>query len=666
MHGPFPGAMPADARTPPRTPRGRTFRRLLRYALPYWHVVVLVVALSLVSSLFSVLPPQVLGMAVDTITGQPAPREPTSASAGQPALPLVPAVRALTAWATGAGPGGEPSRSEMLWVLAAVFLVLQLLMAGLGAAYGWVLAGLGQRLLWDMRNSVHEHMLKLSLRYFHERQTGDLMSRVIGDVEALQTVMLGPAAGYVGDALRLCWVLGFCLSWDWGLTVLALLVAPLLLVTAWRFGLLMRREFRWLRDRVGEMSGLLQDSISGIAVIKGFAREAREQQRFAAKNAEARDASVRIGRMVSAFHPAIRVLVELGSLIVLLWGGMAVLRGEMSAGMLVVFVPYVHMIYGPILDLSRFYADVQRALAAADRVFEVLDAEPEVDDAPDAIVLTEVRGEVELRNVGFEYRPSASVLRGLSLKAEPGQMIAFVGPSGAGKSTALALLARFYDPTEGSVMVDGHDLRRVTQHSYRRHIGLVQQECFLFNDTVRANISYGKPEASFGEIERAARAANAHEFIKELPNGYETVVGERGVRLSGGQRQRIAIARAILAEPSILLLDEATSSVDTESERLIQEAVEALVRHRTTFVIAHRLSTVQRAHQIVVLDEGQVVEQGTHDALLALGGLYSRLHSVQFASPPRREESPAAPRAPAVPPAVEEPTWAASVDSIWG
>ncbi len=332
--------------------------------------------------------------------------------------------------------------------------------------------------------------------------------------------------------------------------------------------------------------------------------------------------------------------MEVGSLIVMLYGGIKVLRGEMTAGMFVVFFPYIGMLNGPIMGINRFFTYIIRALASVDRVFEVLDTKPEVADKEDAIELPPIKGYVEFQDVCFSYTKEVEVLKNVSFKCNPGQMVAFVGPSGAGKSTAISMVARFYDPTGGRILVDGYDLRDVKQSSLRKQIGIVLQDPFLFNDTVKSNIAYGKLGATDEEIIEAAKAANAHDFILELPNGYETVIGERGIKLSGGQKQRISIARAILADPRILILDEATSSVDTETEMLIQTAIQRLVANRTTFVIAHRLSTVHNADLIIVLDKGNIVEMGKHKDLITNDGLYSRLYKIQFRikSPEPEEE----------------------------
>jgi len=528
--------------------------------------------------------------------------------------------------------------------LAMAFLFFHLLEIGVSIANGFIMIRLGNTLTFDMRNHVYDHLQQLSLRYFEDRKTGDMMSRIINDVDSLQDAIVGPVIWFITDMIRLAWILYFCISWDWQLTVLSLLVSPFLLVATLTFGVFMRKKFRLLRQKIGDLNAVLQDNISGIRIIKGFAREDYEFDRFRRTNDENRRLHIQVGYMNTVFHPIVGILMQVGSLLVLLFGGVKVLKAEMSAGMFVVFFPYIGMLYGPIMGLSRFFTYIVRALASVDRVFEVLNTKPEIADKEDAIELPPIRGEVEFRDVCFSYTADIEVLKNVSFRSHPGQMIAFVGPSGAGKTTAINIVARFYDPVRGDILVDGYNIRDIKQKSLRKQMGIVLQDPFLFNDTVKANIAYGKLGATDKEIIEAAKAANAHDFITELTKGYDTIIGERGVKLSGGQKQRVSIARAILANPRILILDEATSSVDTETELLIQSAIQRLVKDRTTFVIAHRLSTVHSADLIVVLDKGNVMEIGRHDELIVKDGLYSRLYKIQFRIPellePGEEERP--------------------------
>ncbi|MFC1717543.1 ABC transporter ATP-binding protein [Candidatus Poribacteria bacterium] len=624
----------------------KTYIRLLRYARPYLHLAVFILILAIVSTFISVLSIQMMGAVIDEISRSGSDRGiqetrnaardttgPAKPPSIQKSLPVVPTIRrvAFYLWDNWM-PDRNPS-AVTIYVIAAAFLLLHFTTSGISIIRSFIMARLGQTIIFDMRNNVYQHIQKLSLRYFAEHKTGDVMSRVINDVNSLQSVIVGPIIGFVTDIFRMCWALYFCLLFDWRLTLLALLVGPPLGLSTFIFGLIMRKIYRLIRQKIGELNALLQDNLSGIRVIKGFAREEHELGRFREKSDENRRLNIKIARMHALFSPAVGTLMRLGSLFILLYGGLKVLNGEMTAGVFVTFSAYISMLYGPIMGMSRFFTSIIRALTSVERVFEVLDTEPDIADKEDAIQLPVIRGEVEFRDVSFSYTEEVEVLKNVSLKATPGQMIAFVGPSGAGKTTAVNLVPRFYDPTEGNIFIDGHNLKDIKQRSLRKQMGIVLQEPFLFNNTVKASIAYGKLGATDEETVDAAKAANAHDFIEQLPKGYDTVIGERGVKLSGGQRQRISIARAILADPRILILDEATSAVDTETEMLIQDAIQRLVRDRTTFVIAHRLSTIHNADLIVVLDGGHVVEMGTHDELLANDGLYSRLHRVQFRVP---------------------------------
>lgn len=628
-----------------------TYLRLLRYAMPYKSQVVTVLLLSVVSAFVSVLPVQILGVAVDEInqvsTSRRGDRQvaPTSVAqdSGLKAQVSIPVAEPLhrvgqyisERWVP---PPSRPSSEDgrvregliTFSVLAAGFLLLQACSTGIVILHGFIMSGLGQKLIYDLRNKVYEHIQKLSPSYFEDNMTGDIMSRVINDVNALEQVIVGPVITFVTDVCRLSWVLYFCIRWDWQLSLIALTVGPLLVGTTYTVGKMIRRTYRTLRDNVGVLNALLQDNISGIKVIMGFAREEHELGRFSDQSKKNYNLSVKIHRMFTTFKPAVDFLAEVGSVIVLCYGGYKVLVGELTPGTFVIFFPYLRMLYEPITGLTRFYNQVQRAIASVERVFEVMDTEPELKDAPHAVELPRVKGRVEFKNVNFSYSNGIEVLKDINLCVSPGQMVAFVGPSGAGKTTITNLIPRFYDPASGSILIDGYNIKDVKIHSLRRQMTMVLQESFLFNNTVKVNIAYGKPDATGEEIIEAAKAANAHDFIIELPGGYDAVVGERGVKLSGGQKQRISIARAILADPRILILDEATSSVDSETEVLIQNAIYALVENRTTFVIAHRLSTILHADLIVVLDRGRIVEMGQHEELLVQGKLYARLFDMQF------------------------------------
>lgn len=629
-----------------------TYFRLLNYAKPYWHLITVVLIFALVGSFIGVLPTQVMGVAVDkifsfsrgeigdsggTISSSPANQQaseragPTSVKKEfRKSIPIAPYIDRVAEYISVKWLSEYSPALVISVTLALTFLALFIVSQGISIIQGFIMVYVGQSLIYDMRSQVYEHLQRLSLKYFEDRQTGDVMARVVNDVDSLAQVIVGPVVRFITDIWSLIFVLYFCLSWAWELTLLALIAAPLLILVTKFFGKLLRKSFLELRQRIGELNGLLQDNISGIRVIKAFAREIHELGRFNQKSRENYEVRVRLGKLFRVFRPVIELLNQVGTLVVLCYGSILVFRGEIGPGIFVAFFRYLPRLYRPITGLSRFYNQIQQALASSERVFDVLDTEPEIKDAPDAVALDKVKGEVEFKNVHFSYDSDSEVLTDISLKARSGQMIAFVGPSGAGKTTLTNLIPRFYDPKKGNIFIDGYNLKELKSEPLRNQIGIVQQEPFLFNDTVKANIAYGELGASDEEIIDAAKAANAHKFIMEFSDQYEAEIGERGVKLSGGQKQRLSIARAILADPKILILDEATSSVDSETEILIQKAIDNLVKDRTTFVIAHRLSTIQHANLIVVLDDGKVVEMGKHEELLAQDGLYTRLHNVQF------------------------------------
>ncbi|MEE9201252.1 MAG: ABC transporter ATP-binding protein [Candidatus Brocadiales bacterium] len=614
-----------------------SYRRLLRYAVPYWRTVLLVLVLSMLGALVSVLPVQILGVAVDelriaerVVSGTTGEENVAGNISVENKIPLTAPLKSVTLYIGREWFPSVDTTQLTFFVLAGAFLILQLFTTLIAIVYGYFMSGVGQRVIYDIRNEVYGHVQDMPLSYFEDRSTGDIMSRVVNDVNSLEQVVVVPVTTFITDMLRLSWILFFCFQWDWQLTALALAVGPFMVCLTYTFGKMIRKTYRELREKVGELNALIQDNISGIRIILGFARQDREMERFMRKNEENYRLHVRIYRMFTTYRPIVDLFTETGAVIVLCVGSYKVLSGEMSAGTFVVFFPYLRMVYEPVSGLSRFYNQVQRAMASTERIFEVLDTPVVLKDAPDAVELTPLSGRVEFKDVCFTYPNGTEVLKDINLKVSPGQMVALVGPSGAGKTTITNLIPRFYDPTSGVILVDGHDLRKVKSKSLRRQMAMVLQEPFLFNDTVKSNIKYGRPEATDEDVVRAAETAGAHHFVQELPDGYDSVVGERGVKLSGGQKQRIAIARAILADPRILILDEATSSVDAETERLIQEALYKLVENRTTFVIAHRLSTVLNADIIAVLDKGKIIEMGTHDELVTQGNLYAKLFQLQF------------------------------------
>jgi ATP-binding cassette subfamily B protein len=492
-----------------------------------------------------------------------------------------------------------------------------------------VMEKVGQHLVYDLRNAAYDKLQAQSLQYFGDHRTGDLLSRLTSDIETVQDVVIRGTDSVIANFLRLVGVATVFVWLNWRLGIACLIPIVVLGFALRVFNRRVRGLYRLTRERLGDVSALLQDNVSGMRVIKAYAREPEEGESFRETSDQYRQAQVEAINARSLFFPTARYVASFGQVTMLGYGAYLIMQGQFTVGGLVTYRGYGRYFFGPIDDLTVINDTVQRGAAAWSRVLEVLDAQPTVLDRHGATALGHVEGHVRFENVTFGYRPDWPILTGISLDAAPGKRIAFVGDSGSGKTTALSLIPRFWDVWSGAVTVDGHDVRDVSQRSLRRAMAIVQQETFLFNDTVLNNIRYGRPDATQEEVERAATMANAHEFILGLPEGYETVVGERGVRLSGGQRQRISVARAFLADPRILLLDEATSSVEPESEWVIQNALDRLMAGRTTFIVSHRMSMVRDADEILVLNGGRIAERGTHDELVALGGQYARMLAMQ-------------------------------------
>jgi len=488
----------------------------------------------------------------------------------------------------------------------------------------------GQRVVIDIREHLYRHLQRLSLGYYDRHKTGFIMSNLTNDVGALQTAIIDNMVSLVSEGVMLVGSLISMLVLDWKLTLLTLVIIPLVLITTDIFGRRLRSAGHVVQGRIADITSLLQEAISGIRIIRSFNRENYEIDRFIEQNNKNFSAVMKISKLMSLLTPVVEFLAAIAITGIIWYGGMSVITGNITAGALIAFLIYAINLANPVKRLSNVYGNIQKSLAAADRVFDTLDTEPDIKESPRALILPTVAGHVEFKHVAFSYDGEHNALNDFNLEVKPGEIIALVGPSGAGKSTVANLLPRFYDVAAGALLIDGVDVRDMTFASLRGQIGLVPQETMLFNASIRDNILYGRLEATQAEVEAAAQAANAHDFIMELPDLYDTLVGERGNSLSGGQRQRIAIARAILKNPRILILDEATSALDTESEKVVQDALDTLMKGRTSFAIAHRLSTIKNADQIVVIDKGHIVEKGTHAELLANGGLYSYLYSVQF------------------------------------
>lgn len=491
---------------------------------------------------------------------------------------------------------------------------------------------LGQRFVYEMRVDTYAHLQKLSLNYFHRNKTGDLMSRLSNDVNAVEDMVVHGTDEVISDLLRVLITVGAIFWMSWKLALLALVPLPVFLAAIITFARVVRPIYAKIREELGEINARLEERLAGILVIKAFGREKYEFANFEAASRAYYDANVRGIRLWSTFFPALGFITSTGMLLVMWQGGQMIGTGSaaVTTGTIMAFIGYLQQFYWRVGGLIRVYDTYNKALAALARIFQVLDEVPEIQDKAEALELDECQGRVELRHVTFKYATGDIVLKDVSVVAEPGETVALVGRSGAGKTSLINLIPRFYDPLEGQVLVDGIDVRDLRQASLRSHIAMVLQETFLFNGTVKDNVRYGRLDASDEEIIAACQAAHAEEFILDLPNQYDTEIGERGVKLSGGQKQRLAIARALLADPKILILDEATSLVDTEAEQIIQSALENLMQDRTTFVIAHRLSTVRNADKIVVIDEGAVVEEADHDTLMARQGVYAGMVERQF------------------------------------
>ena len=490
---------------------------------------------------------------------------------------------------------------------------------------------LEQRVVHDLRAQVFAALQRLSISYYENRSTGEIMSRVNNDTEHVERIFIDGLEGLLTASLTLIGITVLLFALNWKLALLSLIPIPLLIVSALIFTKRIHGYYHEIRRAAADLNAYLQDALSGIRETIGFNRQTTEQDRFNRLSRQYSDSNLKAMRLWSLYSPSMMFLGSLGTVLIVWYGSHEVLSGRLTVGELVMFLGYLALFYVPINQIHSVNHMLQHALAASERVFEVVDTPPEVVDRPGVTAPHErLIGAVKFDRVGFHYRPDVPVLTDVTIDVKPGERIALVGPSGAGKSTLLKLLMRFYDMQAGAVTLDGYDLRDLPLAFLRDHIGLVQQEPFLFNGTVRENIAYGKRAANLEQIEEVARAARAHDFIMELPDGYETWIGERGVKLSVGQKQRVSIARVLLKNPPIVIFDEATSNIDTETEVKIREALNVLTQGRTTFIIAHRLSTLHDVDRIVVVDHGRIVEEGTHETLLAHGGLYASLYEAQF------------------------------------
>jgi subfamily B ATP-binding cassette protein MsbA len=517
-----------------------------------------------------------------------------------------------------------------VFIIPVVLLLLQFFRGVFSYTQAYLAASIGQKVIMYLRNIIFQHMQNQSLGFFEQKQTGQLMSRITNDVSVLQSVFSHSLLDLVISPTIIIFGIIYAFYLNKQLAVFLLLILPLTAFPISRLSQLLRKAGREIQAKAADTSAILQEKISALRVVKAFAMEDYENKRFVTVTKENYRAAMKGARIQGFLSPAVEFLAVIGLGIFIIYGGHEILRGAMTPKELMTFILIIGYISDPINRVTRMVGNIQHALAASERIFGILDEPPLVQEPANPIKVPRLRGEVEFAGVSFKYDEGVDVLKGIHLHIPSGEVVALVGPSGAGKTTLVNLIPRFYDPYEGTVRVDGYDIRQVGLKSLRSQMGIVPQESVLFRGTVAENIAYGRIEASLEEVIEAAKAANAHHFIIDLPSGYETMVGERGVTLSGGQRQRIAIARAILRDPRILILDEATSALDTASEVQVQEALERLMQGRTTFVIAHRLSTIRKADRIVVLQEGRIIEIGTHEELLQRGGLYKSLYQKQF------------------------------------
>ncbi|HZB97007.1 MAG TPA: ABC transporter ATP-binding protein [Candidatus Sulfotelmatobacter sp.] len=596
--------------TPAMTNR-QAYLRFLPYLRPYWPLACLMVVMLLGQIAMDLLAPWPLKFAFDSVIG----RHPIHGVLGQ-------AARAL----------GGRDRFALLNVVIGAIVVIALLDALFSYLGNWILSNVGQRFVFDVRRDLFAHIQALSLRFHGSRRTGDLTARLTGDISNIQDMVVTSTSTVFVNVLTIALMAAVMLRLDWRYSLVILLVVPFMYLTARHYRRAIKVSTRQARRSEGQVSSIVQEVISAIRVVKAFTREDFELQRFEEQTGVSLQAGLRTAKLQAQFSPIIDILGSLGLVLVLWLGVREVLVGTLTAGELLVFVSYFRSMYSPLRQLAKVSVITARGLASGERVIDILNTEADLRDLPHARAAPPFEGRVTFDRVSFGYESQRPVLHDISLDASPGTVTAVVGATGSGKSTMLSMIPRFYDPTAGAVLIDGQDIRDFTASSLRAQISLVLQEPVLFRGSIFENIAYGNPDASPDDIYAAAEAANVTEFIDRLPDGYDTIVGERGASLSGGQRQRIAIARALVRNAPILLLDEPTVGLDAETEGLVLEALDRLMSGRTTFVIAHHLTTIQRANHILVLDRGRIVEVGTHRDLLSRSGVYARLYRHQLGS----------------------------------
>jgi ATP-binding cassette subfamily B multidrug efflux pump len=580
---------------------GQTLRRLSGYLKPYWPVLLGVAGLLVTGTLLQLAAPYLIGRAIDEFIGA----------------------------------GDRSGLAVMMLLLLGAYL------GSWAATYGqfYLMTIVGNKVLYTLRTHIFDRVQSLSLAFFDQHEAGDMLSRLTNDVDTIAQVLNAGLVQTLGSSLIVVGIVAAMFGLNWRLALATFAILPVMFVSSIYFSRRARRAFRETRKTIGSVSADLEENISGVRVAQAFAREDQNIERFNELNRANRDANVSAQGITAAFSPTLDVLSTVGLAIVIGYGGYLALRTPpmITVGVIVSFLVYVRRFFQPIQQLAQLYAQLQSALAGAERIFELIDTQPDLTDAPNAVDMPPIVGRIEFDGVSFRYKTEEPVLDNINLVAEPGQTVALVGPTGAGKTTLVNLMGRFYEVSEGTVRIDGRDVRQVKQASLRAQMGLVLQDTFLFSGTIMDNIRYGRLDAGDDEVIEAARLANADGFITHMPAGYQTELSEQGRNLSQGQRQLIAIARAILADPRLLILDEATSSVDTRTELLIQEGLDRLLRGRTSFVIAHRLSTIRNADQLLVLQNGRIVERASsmpersaHEQLLDLGGEYYKLYTSQF------------------------------------
>lgn len=621
------GVIPRRHRTCPACLNQRKLIfRLLSFVTPHWRIGVVVACLLIAYTFISLAPPLIMRTITDSVFVPATQQLMQGTDSSVIVEQQVKSHDILAKWLAPIAPNGS---LKLLYILVSMLVIVHITAVSIEVVRGYLISKLGQNITYDLRNRMYAHLQKLSLSYFSREDTGRIMQRVTGDVRRLQDFLSNGLNNMFEDVLTLVSITIALLLLNPRLAVLIMIPTPLLVVTTLIFSRALRRVYSRLWKRYDGLSSILADTIPGMRVVKAFAQEDKEVARFEKVSRSLLEGELAATRLNSAYGPIMGLITYAGTVMIWWLGGKRILAGTLTLGELTAFSTYMARFYQPVRQLCNLNRTFQQTASSAERVFDVLDTEPELSEDEQRPVMPPLQGKVEFSNVTFAYDPGHPVLKNMSFTVEPGEMIGLAGHSGAGKSTLINMITGFYIADDGQVLVDGHDISQIDPRSLRSQIGVVLQDPFLFNGTIAENIAYGKPGATLGAIVAAAKAANAHEFIINFPDGYDTRVGERGTRLSGGERQRLAIARAILKDPRILILDEATASVDTETEAKIQEALERLIQGRTTFAIAHRLSTLRNANRLFILERGEMVEVGTHDELLRNKGVYARLCQMQ-------------------------------------